>query len=256
MYNIMKKYMFFIVLIIISVIIIIYCKIMYKKKYKYEYHCINMRKSKDRWEYIQHFCYTNNLKINRYNAYDGNKLNKKKLIHHKILHPYSNINPGQIGCAFSHVKLWEKCKKSNNDYFIILEDDVIINKDIDYHVNYIFNNAPNNWDIIFIGGCDIKGKHINKNFIIPTSYNNRHNLCTHAFILNKKKLDKMINFIKPIEYPIDNQLRINYENMNVYYYHKNIVTQNNNFESTISDVKDNDLILWKKNKQHLISVVD
>ena len=59
-------------------------------------------------------------------------------------------------------------------------------KNFKKNIKYIIKNAPKNWDIIYIGGCYIKGKLTKKKFIKPTIYNSRFNLCTHGFILNKK----------------------------------------------------------------------
>ncbi len=34
---------------------------------------------------------------------------------------------GKLGCNLSHQLLWEKCLHSNSEWFLILEDDVLIN---------------------------------------------------------------------------------------------------------------------------------
>ena len=40
-----------------------------------------------------------------------------------------NLNPGQIGCALSHIKILEDAIKNNDKKIIVFEDDAIIPKD-------------------------------------------------------------------------------------------------------------------------------
>ena len=229
--------------IIIIFVILVYVFSIYNYNYieqysnnkDYKIFCLNMNKSKDRWKNIENYNKSQNLKIERFVAYDGKKLNIKNLINNNYLSSKNSLEYGQIGCAYSHVKLWEKCLKLPYKYFVILEDDIILPIDFEKKIECIIKNAPNNWDIVYLGGCYVKGNLINKQFIKPTALYYKYNLCTHAYIINKNCIPKVIKRIKPIEYPIDNQLRKYYKELNVYFYYKNIVKQNNNFKTTIAE---------------------
>ena len=201
---------------------------------QYTIFCLNMNKSTNRWNYIKKYKQPS-LNINRFIAYDGQKLNIENLIKNKYLHRYNTLEYGQIGCAYSHIKLWEKCIKLPYSYYVILEDDVILPTQLNKKIECILKNAPINWDIIYLGGCYVKGTIVKKQFIKPTILTNRYNLCTHAYIIHKQALQKCINIMKPIQYPIDNQLRKYYRTLNVYFYYKNIVKQNKTFNTTIAE---------------------
>jgi glycosyl transferase family 25 len=192
-----------------------------------------MDKSKQRWINMLKYGKNNNIKINRFPAYDGNLLNQDKLISNGELLINHKLRLGQIGCAYSHLKLWEKCLKSKNKIQIVLEDDILLDKNFKNDIKFILKNTPQDWDIIFIGGCHIKGRIINKYFIKPTELSGRYNLCMHAYILNKKKIHKLINTMVPIIKSIDVQLRSHFDRLNIYYFYKNIVKQNQDIKSTI-----------------------
>lgn len=219
-------------ILLISIIILLFF-INLKKKLKKEISifCINLDTSYDRWKNIKKYSLKNNIIISRFSAFNGKLLNEKKLIKDNILHENHHLLKGQLGCAYSHICLMKMLINSKKDYYLILEDDVILPENLNEEITYILNNSPYNWDIIYLGGCNVSGKKYNKNFLIPDKYGNRYNLCTHAFILNKKNLYKIINILTPIRYSIDVQLRKNFKNLNVYYTIKNIIKQNKNILS-------------------------
>ena len=55
---------------------------------------------------------------------------------------------------------------SKKDYYLILEDDVILPENLNEEITYILNNSPYNWDIIYLGGCNVSGKKYNKTLIL------------------------------------------------------------------------------------------
>ena len=218
----MIKYIF----LLIILFLIIFNLYFQKFNNKVDIFCLNLDSSKDRWEKINDFSIKNNIKINRYSAFNGKLLNEKKLINDNILDKKHKLLKGQLGCAYSHLSLMTSLEYSKNQYYLILEDDVILPKNLNNEIFYILNNAPFNWDIIYLGGCNISGKKYNKDFLIPDKFGNTYNLCTHAFILNKRNLSKIIKILTPIKYSIDVQLRKNFKNLNVYYTNRNIINQN------------------------------
>jgi len=203
----------------------------------YLIYCINMDKSADRWQNILNYKKKNNVDIIRFTGYNGKTLNTSKYTKNGYLSIYNTLESGQIGCALSHVSLWEKCKTMDQSYFIILEDDVILPNHFIKTLECILQHAPIGWDIVYLGGCYVKGSLVNSQFIKPTAYDSGFNLCTHAYILNKQSIPKMIDIMKPIQLPIDNQLRKHFSKLNVYFYYKNIVKQNNTFNTTIAEKK-------------------
>ena len=107
---------------------------------------------------------------------------------------------------------------------------------------------PSSWDIIYLGGCNIKGKRYNNNFIIPTDNTGTYNLCAHAMLINKANVYKLINILTPIKIPIDEQLKMNFKNLNVFFVYPNIINQNKDLIS-IRRVLDGSKqsMYWKRN---------
>ena len=102
------------------------------------------------------------IKYTYFNAVDGKKINVDRLSKN-ILKPGSkNYSNGAIGCAQSHLKLWEMCIEKDKP-ILILEDDAIVSRDFNKHLNNLIHNLlPNKWDIV----------QLNYNFDSILSYQN------------------------------------------------------------------------------------
>lgn len=119
--------------------------------------CINLDRSKNRWENIKNQFLNFNQDVIRFPASDGKNLNDGDLpfLWEKIDRSYrhygknealSNLEfkPGVVGCALSHYRLWKFAVKHNIDFFCVIEDDVKIIKKIE-NIEY-----PDNFDILYI----------------------------------------------------------------------------------------------------------
>lgn len=106
---------------------------------------INLPQEQERKIYIENLLtpYSNSyLNIEFINGVDGRKMTEiereKMFDSHKAFKRYGRkCKPGEIGCTLSHQKCYKKIVNSNNDYALILEDDIVIN---------ITNNSQ--WNII------------------------------------------------------------------------------------------------------------
>jgi hypothetical protein len=94
---------------------------------------------------------------------------------------------------------------------------------------------PKNFDIIFLGGCNIKGKRTG-NLIQPTEKGGAYNLCWHAVLVNKKSVDKILNILTPLYRPIDSQFREHFDKFNVFFHYPNLINQNKTLRSTRRDI--------------------
>jgi GR25 family glycosyltransferase involved in LPS biosynthesis len=96
----------------------------------------------------------NNSKyINKYtyfDAIDGKTININQLDDKIFTRGSKNYTNGAIGCALSHLNLWEKCIELNKP-IIIMEDDAIVSKNFNKHMNNLVNNMlPKDWDIVLL----------------------------------------------------------------------------------------------------------
>jgi GR25 family glycosyltransferase involved in LPS biosynthesis len=208
---------------------------------------INLEKDNDRWNYYKNLNIPS-IKINRFNGIYGKDLDRNNLIKSGVLSTTNVLKDGQLGCALSHMNLWNYSLKYKNKYLLVLEDDVILEKDIYNKINNLEDYLPENWDVIFLGGCNVYGKKYNEKFIIPTKYDKLYNLCLHAMLINKKSIPKLNSIMKPIMVPIDNQIRDNYKSLNVFYANPNLINQNKDLISSrrvIDGLPQSEY--WKKN---------
>jgi len=147
---------------------------------------ISLERSQDRKTTFDKF---NSKFINNYTfhkAVDGNTIRILDLDHSIIKKGSKNYSNGAVGCALSHLQLWEKCIELNKP-IVIMEDDVIVSRDYNKHMNNLMNNlAPKNWDII----------QLNYNFDSVLTYNNTvYETCSSIFSKHKITQDDISNFV-------------------------------------------------------------
>lgn len=206
---------------------------------------INMKKDKERLDYIKKQCQKANIKFERFNGIDGTKLNINELKKNKVIeiHKNSFFNhnkqgrnslKGSIGCALTHKKIWGQIINLENKNTLIFEDDVIIPKNFLKKFNSYSKQIPNDWDIIFLGGVRIFGKQITKNIIkaVSTPDNIMSNCGLYAYIVNKNSAQKLINKCNPINNYIDIQINRHYNTLNAYYIQPNIIKHNFKIKSS------------------------
>jgi GR25 family glycosyltransferase involved in LPS biosynthesis len=147
---------------------------------------ISLKRSQDRRD---EFDKNNSKYIEKYtfhDAIDGKTINSNELNGHIFTKGSKNYSNGAIGCALSHLQLWEKCISLNKP-IIVMEDDVIVSSKFKNHLNSLINNMlPQDWDIV----------QLSYNFDSVLSYNNTvYEQCNCTF--GKKKMTKtdITNFV-------------------------------------------------------------
>jgi GR25 family glycosyltransferase involved in LPS biosynthesis len=84
-------------------------------------------------------------------AIDGKHLKPSFVIKHLFRGNDFSYKKGVIGCALSHLSIWEKLlSDTENDYYIVLEDDITINKDFSKYIDAMKNTFFEK-DVVFIG---------------------------------------------------------------------------------------------------------
>ena len=187
-----------------------------------------------------------NIKPERFNAiYVENENDEeiKKITYPSVQYTIKNGrnahneigSKGAIGCYLSHITLWQMLVDSDEEMFLIFEDDVDINKNINNFTNKInktinlINN--NDWDVIYLGHSTFNLQYNNK------SYFKINNLIygLQSYIINKKGARKLLESALPIVDQIDSYMSymaIN-RNVNSYATTELFFIQNNIKKSTI-----------------------
>ncbi|WP_304342200.1 glycosyltransferase family 25 protein [Campylobacter ureolyticus] len=126
------------------------------------------------------------------------------------------LSPSEVGCSLSHKKVYELFLKSEADYALILEDDIIgTDEDIEKVINLTKFLNPNS--IFICGGQDsysVFVKEIYNNFYILSKYSNLTGTC--SYVITKNSAKKLLNLQTEILDIADNWERLS-KDLNVYF---------------------------------------
>lgn len=158
-------------------------------------YCINLERRSDRWEECLEEFKKYDLKVNRYKAFDGNKLSK-----------IQGLNSGQVGTLYSHLGVVEYAKQNKFENILILEDDIQFDKNINQKFFEIVSEIPEDWDMILFGG-----NHSENNPWAPGKlfkitehiYKVTHSLALHCYAVNNTIYDKVIDIFSEKSKPAD-----------------------------------------------------
>src|SRR5690606_22071274 len=93
---------------------------------------VNLDRRKDRYENVKkQYEKYKNYKLERFSAIDGTKLMPTERLQRLFDGNDYNMRVGMVGCALSHIQLYINLLKSNDSYYIILEDDITLHSKFD-----------------------------------------------------------------------------------------------------------------------------
>lgn len=177
------------------------------------------------------------LNIERFEAVLGGKLDHSKL---SFKGKIKTMNNGEIGCFISHATIYQKIKDNGWKHTLILEDDALFCDDFLNVLAGLEKQLPEDWDMFFLGqwnydhldngGNEVGGeKYALKERITDNEKYNLYkaNRCwlTHAYAVNLKSIDYLIDNTKDLYSSIDNVLADIQHKLNVYAVNPNIIKQ-------------------------------
>ena len=148
-------------------------------------YCINLSSRRDKWMDLQKQARAVSLNflesIERFDAIDGSHVeqdtNDVQLKWDSTINAkYSpkekacirTMLPGEVGCALSHIALWRKLVASDDNHFLILEDDCTFSKSRDGRRDRFaicfaraWKQLPSDWGLFYLGFSDLgQRKHV------------------------------------------------------------------------------------------------
>lgn len=167
---------------------------------------INLEKRLDRKNHIENeLLYIKNLfKYKRFNAIDANNLDIKTYIRNNTLPPnprwdHNPFKRGHLACMLSHLNSWKKFLTTKYEYLIILEDDIIINKQyFDIMFPKIMDNIKKiNFDWLYLGRQSLG----HTGFYSGEQYNIfykplRTGVGNHAYMLSKEGAKNLVKYLE------------------------------------------------------------
>ena len=201
---------------------------------EYDVYFINLDRSKDRYNKIVKRMKDEKLNYKRWKAVDGSLLDLDDLKKKNIITKDNKMIKGAIGCSLSHISLWKNALKERKN-IIVLEDDVLIEKNFKKKLNKYLEQLPNNWDILYLGASNINGKKYSKNLLKPNKMKNKnstHNTGMYGMLINKRYLKKLIKNNEPIGGNIDKIIKNKlFDNSQIYICNPPIILHDNNVPS-------------------------
>lgn len=176
-----------------------------EKKLKYRIVCINLDRRLDRMKKFSDNAKNQQLYFERFSAYDGNTLKSTPQLQRIFDGNDYNMRSGMVGCALSHIQLYIDLIYSNQDAYLILEDDIILTNNFKQKLNHIFNLLKNKteWDLIYLGHHSRMKNTDDYNMeIFPdiTKYTSSASLAfslggTGGYLISKRGANKLLEFI-------------------------------------------------------------
>lgn len=160
---------------------------------------INLERRPDRKYKMEQIFFNQNIHDYEFvNAVDGKELFASDEIYKLFYGNDFNYRRGVIGCALSHYYLWQRLLNDPfNEYYIILEDDVIMCNDFNTKISHVMEKIlQDNIHFCSIGGHS--NKPLNENIenlnIIYDDYTN-YIEGTLGYIITKDGARRVLNFI-------------------------------------------------------------
>lgn len=213
---------------------------------------INLDRSKDRLKNISDNFSKYGVHFKRFSAIDGKTLSKDKIESYTTPACRSILcNYGVVGCAMSHIKMWEQLAKDvTTDYYVILEDDAFIDEKFPTIINDL-EGIMKSKDIDILNlHCRINVKSLTGDLVSHKGYTFGRvffPLQFTGYILSKPGAKKILKAIGKINYHIDFQLafhNLRFNNINYYMCHPYIIREGGDFIHTTIGERSVSPMLW------------
>ena len=207
---------------------------------------ISLTRSSDRRAAIQKRFTQLGIRYRFFDAVDGNQLTVQdweRVCLERAKAEYGKyVSKAEIGCALSHLRIYEKCLAENIDNVLILEDDIIVPDNFPELLATLFakKNHQCEMALIFHGKCKsswfyrtLSDKHKLKKLKAPSANSKRVVTGTAGYWINRSGMQKLLNMGYPVRMPADYLTGLIQKNrLNCYVVEPNLV-QTGGFASTI-----------------------
>lgn len=96
---------------------------------------------------------------------------------------------GAMGCFASHYTIWNYISKNDDEYALVVEDDVIFRSGLED----VIDDLPKGFDILFLGGT-FEGGYFQYGPYKP-EFSKKNAFTTEAYVVSKKGALKLLNLV-------------------------------------------------------------
>jgi len=181
--------------------------------------CITLERRKDRWKRFQDQPGIRNMNVKRFIGVDGKTIDIKKdkrvatltkrTIIHKTRRSHEELDSaGGVGCALSHIAIWQWMVDNNQELCLVMEDDAVITDTFVQDGNKCIADSfilkdPKRWDLWVIGAtCEglsrIPQEPANSGLLRTDAF-----MMTHCYVITLRTAKKFLEDVYPIHCHID-----------------------------------------------------
>jgi len=180
--------------------------------------CINLDSRPDRWESAAEEFEKHSLQVERIPGIDGSKMN---------LDFPPEIKEGAVGCALSQFFSVKYAKQLKLNNFLLLEDDVQFEDNINDIFEKYITEVPNNWDMLYLGGQHFHGMNLQQ--VSEHVYKCEYTLAAHSVAFRNTIFDRFIDSLIDITKPCDVHYAESHKEINAYVFIPHLTWQKNSF---------------------------
>jgi len=151
--------------------------------------------------------------------------------------PNTFLSKGEIGCAWSHKKVYERFLKTDEKSILVFEDDIVFSKQctleaLESLMEYVEQKSEP--IVLVLQKSRWHNKKVWNADANISVYSSRNQFCTHAYILNRSAAEIILSIQTPIRFEID-AFKFYYwlADVNLYCLNKDLVEQSMELESGI-----------------------
>jgi len=113
-------------------------------------HIINLDRCKDRWQAFETLNAGSGVNFRRFSAIEGRAVAREPLAERGIITADLSYTDAALGCALSHLALWDLALETNR-VVTICEDDAILNRGFGPAADALMASLPRDWDVVLWG---------------------------------------------------------------------------------------------------------
>jgi glycosyl transferase, family 25 len=178
--------------------------------------CITLERRVDRWRRFQDQSGINGLELKRFIGVDGKTLDMttdsrvttltKRNIATKSRRSHEELDTiGGVGCALSHIALWQWVVDNNQEMVLVFEDDAVVPPDFIEKANACIKRSmilkdPKKWDMWLLGGKweELSSIPDEKEVVRMDAF-----VLFHAYVITQRCARQLLKDVYPIHCHID-----------------------------------------------------
>lgn len=173
---------------------------------------INLDSRPDRWKLMEHYVHHSKYNLQRFSAIHFTKDdNVKDMLSYRAKADFQRERvqheaiqgKGAIGCAVSHFLVWKEFLESQEEFCLVLEDDLNPKyaAGLDESIDAMLN-INGSWDIALLGWCGKLPETRKDETIVPFP-SSKGFVGAQAYLLNRYAAEVLVSKVFPLEMQID-----------------------------------------------------